>query len=410
MVFQVLRAGLGFGSFWVLFSYIAYKWFPIPFAWSGWLTWVWFLPLFWATRFQYRTKKQVPGLALSAEMIAAGVAIAFGPLGWISLPFGLGQGLATEWVLFKYKPKTLPLFKVALACAVADLCLIACLPQLQALRQLPIDVWLQHGVGVIGGALAAAWVIRKVTLKNLIGIGTVLFAFLMSSTPLSACETAVDPPKEIVIAVDFDGTVVDTDGFLLGQVIPKALQNLSVEKGMANAQVQSALRMIESARALPDSYTEESWAEDPVWFGFLNIMQVSAKDLWAAMRSVFAEISGSATLPFREKFLDFYRAQTTSLSPDQHIHWLIVTARTERLATQAEEKFRNLEPEPSMISLVSRGKAPGKSSHDNAIFKAESLKQWQQRTGKKVSVFLDNDPINVDWIEDQMPDIQCIRF
>ncbi len=140
ILIRSMLASLTIGFLWIGAAYSGVT--HLSFEMSGLLAAFWFLPVILAAEIQ--REHPVPGLLFLCEALAALVAV-LGPLGWVSLQFGLAQGAAAEAA---YRLRRTP-GVAALGALVAEFAVMAYHPELQFHSLYGGWSWVAHAAGAL---------------------------------------------------------------------------------------------------------------------------------------------------------------------------------------------------------------------------------------------------------------------
>ena len=373
----------------------------LEFSRSGWLTGVWFLPaLAWATQ------KDLPlGWVFTAEAGAAFISGLMGPLGFLSLHFGFWQGL---WAEFAYQKLGSP-WGVAAACIFADLSLLWLHPHLKFLRTKGWRSWMKHAVGVgVSAFLLAALACQAWAVEGESYCRDLPFARYGWTGDL--------PQEEFLIAVDYDGTVLDTDGYLIQKVIPKALERLTPDLAY-DSQIEffkfRRWLLTSDLKSLPSSYTEEAWSASDAWPFPMDFLPTDLpkkmglpshsrpiEGFWRLMSNIFRSLGEQGeSVSTIEEFQEFYK--DVNLYFGKKVRWIVITARTLPMTRGILERFKEMGETVYSIQILHRGSRPTQNSHDSAHGKLEQLLELSKK-GPPLRVFLDNDPVNLQAVRQSL--------
>lgn len=378
-------ASLSIGVLWVFYARFFLK-LRVPFRYSGLFTGIWFLPSLIAASVLLReSAPYMPsslGIVFGAEVLAAFISGALGPLSWISFHFGLAQGFAAE-LAFQV---THHYFGVAAALLTADIILLKFHPRLKDLSAQSAKNWLWH---ILGGAVSTAVVAILVHL--FFGMPTAI---------------ASESPERILhVVTDLDSTMADTDQFLVDFVIPPVAESLLPN---ASPQTQKEIRRFLKALNIngklyfPRTYSEAAWRMQEKW-KFPESLDVSK--FWALMSEQFKKITRSGTAPIVvfHHFKNFYKNLNWRFGGN--VQWTVLTARTEDLVKNLDFSSElAMRTSKYPLTILSREKKRGASSEENAQFKVAELAKLGP-----IDIFIDNDPIILKHVQLAFPNVVLVH-
>lgn len=421
ILIKSLGVSVFIGGLWILAARSALV--SLPFEWSGLTAALWFLPVLFSAEFQ--RERPVRGLLFLSEALASFVAV-MGPLGWMSFQFGLAQGAAAEAA---YGLRRTP--GVALLGALsADLAVMALHPQLKFAAIFGPMSWGLH----VGGALVSIFLATTLVVGGAIAwrkVNHTHVVFLIFLLPVSAgaspCEVilrrigeAVSGP--FVIAVDFDGTAVDTDRFLVQRVIPGAVNRvLDLVPPDERRGFHDYLAHLEQegVAALPEFFEEDCWRRAPWPFPLAALpSQLAARPglppgssplvgFWSLMAEVFEQEKRSE-IPVLPAFEELYRRANMRFGSD--LHWVVITARHDGMLDDIPGKMHSLGPSAHPVGVLGRGRARAMDPKAVPGRKAEQIAGYRGPNGSRVRVFVENDPRNLAHLRELDRSIVLLRM
>ncbi len=400
ILIKSLGVSLFIGLLWIGVAHSALV--TLPFEWSGLAVAIWFLPILIAAEIQRH--RPIPGLLLLSEALASLVA-SMGPFGWMSFQFGLAQGAVAEW-FYRLRPKP---GMAVLGALLADLALMAFHPRLSFGSAFGLSSWGLHVAGallsifiattaIVGGAMA--W--RHATHACLI------LLFLPQTLGARPCDQILDRIAKVatgpfVIAVDFDGTAVDTDGFLVRKIIPTAVNRvIDMVPREERGRFRDYLSYLEGAgvAALPEFFEETHWHR-ATWPFPLAALPPALADraglapgssplvgFWNLMAEIF-ENEDRSVIPVIPPFADFYRRANQRFGAQ--LHWVVVTARHDGMLQDIPAKMKSLGPSAHPVDLLGRGTVRAMDPKAVPGRKGEQVLAYRGPEGAMVQVFVEND-------------------
>ncbi len=391
------------GAIWISFGKTFLR-LNISFKYSGWFTPIWFLPALVGAVAQIQFTKDWMGLIFLMEAFAAFIAGAFGPLGWMSFHFGLFQGLLGELGFFISKN----LYLTVTALILADFVLMLIHPKLSSLKKYSKKHWLLHFLGVLFSSL--------------------VLVFLLSLRPNFAeakettCEEAIGARisttnKLLLLVVDFDGSMVDTDAVLIDHTIPSVINSVISEYGLGAHHPLSVLSgyfQRSEIKELPETYSLKSWKKWGFPVGALPFeMGKTERDrliqFWKSMAVRFEPFFlGQRQIPFLEAFVQLHNWINEEYR--DRVEWRVLTSRTKNQARPILDYLNQLGTPVGNFQIIARETGRGEDSQDNADQKIRSLRQLKQKYNLHQMVFLENDAEILRRVSDEMgEDILLLR-
>lgn len=206
--------------------------------------------------------------------------------------------------------------------------------------------------------------------------------------------------KPFVIAVDYDGTMVETDVWLIDFVLPAAVERFLPEVPLEQrSRFTSWLEYLKERGpvALP-AYDEAAWARDSAFPAQhlpdslkhrvpLHRSASAILGFWDLVQEVFEEQSGRG-FPFVPEFLEFFGSVNQAFGPE--VQWVVVTARSPRALEDVKVSLKHLDCAHA-ISILSGNPDFTLYPQQSAALKGDQISRFQSVSGLEVFAVLDND-------------------
>ncbi len=229
------------------------------------------------------------------------------------------------------------------------------------------------------------------------------FAFQVFGSACPEWIEALGGPLEastFAIAVDYDGTMVETDAWLIDVVLPKAVERILKEVPVERHHlffVWLETLKTHGPAALPE-YDEAAWARDSLFPAGDLPESLSNRDslrpgssrvlgFWDLVQEVFEEQAGNG-IEFVPAFLEFYDSVNQAFG--SQVQWVIVTARSDQILRDVAVSLERLGCSPS-VSILGGKRTFALYPEESAALKGTQLLRFEAESGLEIRAVVDND-------------------